>query len=135
MAEPDNPANKTLARMLTIARPPLKKPTSARARFNILSVRSASFISSPARIKNGTAISESVALNILVISILRGIWEYTTVPRQAMPMVNAIGIPKTSSMINIDASITSTFTLLLPETAFTAVSAFLSLPSDDPDSI
>ena len=76
-----------------------------------------------------------VALNILVISILRGIWEYTTVPRQAMPMVNAIGIPKTSSMINIDASITSTFTLLLPETAFTAVSAFLSLPSDDPDSI
>ena len=115
----------------------LKKPTSARARFNILSVRSASFISSPARIKNGTAISEneSVALNILVISILRGIWEYTTVPRQAMPMVNAIGIPKTSSMINIDASITSTFTLLLPKTAFTAVSSFLSLPSDDPDSI
>ena len=56
-AAPDIVAKITLATILTWPRPPFMRPTRALERFTILLVIPAAFINSPARMKNGIAIS------------------------------------------------------------------------------
>jgi len=58
-AEPDRPAKKMLETMVTWARPPWKWPTRARAKRTRRSVMPPRFMSSPARMKSGTARSEN----------------------------------------------------------------------------
>ena len=54
-AEPLMPEKITLARMLTWASPPRKRPTSMSAKPYMRSVRLAAFMISAARMKSGTA--------------------------------------------------------------------------------
>ena len=74
-------------------------------------------IRSPAKIKNGTAISEkeSAAVNILCTTIRSCTSPFKSTTTDESAMLNAIGTPSTNSTINeIKSSAAITLPLLLP---------------------
>ena len=61
-AEPERPANMMEDRMLTCARPPRRCPMSACENSTILMVMPPLFMSSPASMKNGMAMSGKLSM-------------------------------------------------------------------------